>query len=68
MYNIFRQIFPHINDPYKKRKFIAIYDSYFYVELIIVIGSSAITFSKFEKVRKRKTIYSQNYLVVLDQR
>ena len=68
MYNIFRQIIPHINDPYKKRKFVAIYDSYFYVELIIVIGSSSITFSKFKKVRKMKTIYSQNYLVALDQR
>ena len=68
MYNIFRQIIPHINDPYKKIKFIAIYDSYFYVELIIMIGSRSISFSKFKKVRKRKTIYFQNYHVALDQR
>ena len=55
MYNIVRQVI-RINDPYKERIFVAIYDSNFYMELIIVIGSTSITLSKFKKVRKRKAI------------
>ena len=43
MYNIFRQVIPRINDPYKERIFVAIYDGSFSIELIIVIGSSSIT-------------------------
>ena len=53
-------------DPYNKRVFVTIYDGNFYIELIIVIGSSSITLSKFKKVRKRKAIYSKNYLVALN--
>lgn len=60
MYNIFRQVIPRINDPYNERIFVAIYYGNFYIELIIVIGSSSITLSKFKKVRKRKAIYSKN--------
>ena len=63
MYNVFRQVNPRISDPYNERIFAAIYDGTFYIELIIVIGSSSITLSKFKKVRKRKAIYS--YLVAL---
>ena len=58
MCNIFRQVIPRIKDPYNKRVFVAIYDGNFYIELIIVIGSSSITLSKFKKVRKRKAILS----------
>ena len=50
----------------KELIFVAIYDGNFYKELIIVIGSSSITLSKFKKVRKRKAIYSKNYLVALN--
>ena len=51
----------------KERKFVAIYDGNFYMELIIVIGSSSISLSKFKKVRrKRKAIYSKNYRVALN--
>ena len=60
MYNIFRQVIPRINDPYNEKIFVAIYDGNFYIELIIVIGSSSITLSKFKKVRKRKAIYDKN--------
>ena len=50
----------------RKNLFVAIYDGKFYIELIIVIGSSSITLSgKFKKVRKRKAIYSKTYLVAL---
>ena len=66
MYQVFRQVIPRINDPYKERIFVAIYDGTFYIELIIVIGSSSITLSKFKKVRKRKAINSKNYLVALN--
>ena len=50
----------------KELIFVAICDGNFYKELIIVIGSSSITLSKFKKVRKRKAICSQNYLVALN--
>ena len=60
------KLYARINEPYKERIFVAIYDDNFYIELIIVIGSSSITLSKFKKVRKRKAIYSKNYLVALN--
>ena len=41
MYNIFRQVIPRINDPYKGRIFVAIYDGDFFIDLIIVIGSGS---------------------------
>ena len=66
MYNIVRQVIPRINDPYKEIIFAATYDDNFYIELIIVIGSSSITLSKFKKVRKRKGIYSKHYRVALN--
>ena len=50
MYNIFRQVIARINDPYKEKIFVAIYDGNFYIELIIVIGSSSITLTKLKKV------------------
>ena len=50
MYNIFREVIPRINDPYNERIFVAIYNGNFYIELIIVIGSSSITLSNFKKV------------------
>ena len=51
------KLYARINEPYKERTFVAIYDDNFYIELIIVIGSSSITFSEF--VRKRKAVYSK---------
>ena len=66
MYNIFRQVIPRINDSHNERIIVAIYDGKFYIELIIVIGSSSITLNKFKKVRKRKAIYSKKYLVALN--
>ena len=59
VYNVFRQVIPRINDQCKERVFVAIYDGNFHIELIIVVGSSSITLSKFNKVRKRKAIYSK---------
>ena len=38
------------NDPYKERIFVAVYDGNFYIELIIVIGSSSITLGELKKV------------------
>ena len=37
-----------------------------FIEFAIVVGSSLITLGKLEKVQKRKTIYSKNYLVALN--
>ena len=69
MYNAFRQVIPRINDPYNERIFVAIYDGNFYIKLIIVIGSSSITLSKFKKVRKgRLSIPKTINLVALNYR
>ena len=43
VYNIFWQVIPCINDPYKERIFVAVWNGNFYIELVIVIGSSSIT-------------------------
>ena len=69
MYNVFRQVIPRINDPYNERIFVVIYDGNFYIKLIIVIGSSSITLSKFKKVRKgRLSIPKTINLVALNYR
>ena len=47
-YNILKQIIPRIDDPYKERIFVAIQDGNFYIERIITIGSSSITFCSTE--------------------
>ena len=54
MYNIFRQIIPLVDYLYKERIFVAIRDCNFYIELIIMIGSGSITFSKFKKSPKKE--------------
>ena len=54
MYNVFRQVISRINDQCKERVFVAIHDGNFHIELIIVVGSSSITLSKFKKKRKKE--------------
>ena len=62
MYNIFREVIPRINDPYNERIFVAISDGNFYIELIIVIGSSSITLSKFKKSEKGRLFIPKTVL------
>ena len=65
MYIVFRQVIPHINDLYKERVHSTCSNlvwQLFFIEFAIMVGSSLITLRKLEKVQKRETIYSKNYM------
>ena len=63
MYNFFRQVIPHINDPYAI--LVPIKSENFYIKCIIVIGSSLLHLVG-TKDRKKTAIYSKDYIVALN--